>query len=517
MKRVHHLKIMAWFLCAVFCAKTLLAPTVAQAESPAGVVQTYSDDENLTLFVRGIPDDVTEVSLQIGSKGTMTLNVTPAMNKDVPMKTLILIDNSISIPESSRARIAELVNGLISDRADRELIELATYGESIEPLTEFTSDYATLKAALDGVQYVDRDTYLTDVLYDLLSELKDNDEPTLYRFIVISDGVDNKSIGITKEELKESIGKNSHLIYSIGSKTGKNDEALENMFAISRETGAKTFILEEQDDLLNVINELKEDRAIKVCENTFSGIDLDGSEQNCVLSFETAGGPVSVETSIKLPFDSVEEKEEAVEEEEEEDEYYEESIVDLLVEYWMYLAIALGVIVVLVVLLVVLIKKKKKDDAVEFSYRVDAAIQTPTPAAAPVVSPVALDTGKTEILSDAKEGETVMLMDVGNPPSGLRVRLTDISNRNKVFETSIESKVSIGRTAGAGGIAIDYDKSISGKHCELINQGGACYLKDLNSTNGTFVNGERIVGRTVELVSGVTLKLGRVEFLVEIL
>ena len=52
--------------------------------------------------------------------------------------------------------------------------------------------------------------------------------------------------------------------------------------------------------------------------------------------------------------------------------------------------------------------------------------------------------------------------------------------------------------------------TISSLHCELALTNDGVYVRDCDSTNGTFVNGERVV--EVWLDPGQTLKLGDVEF-----
>ena len=55
--------------------------------------------------------------------------------------------------------------------------------------------------------------------------------------------------------------------------------------------------------------------------------------------------------------------------------------------------------------------------------------------------------------------------------------------------------------------------TISGFHCELILTEGGVKLRDLDSTNGTFVNGKRV--REVTLATGQTVRLGDIELFVE--
>jgi predicted component of type VI protein secretion system len=55
---------------------------------------------------------------------------------------------------------------------------------------------------------------------------------------------------------------------------------------------------------------------------------------------------------------------------------------------------------------------------------------------------------------------------------------------------------------------------ISRKHCRLIKDGNALRAEDLGSSNGTYVNGNRV--QEAELQPGDTLKVGSVVFVVQI-
>ena len=66
-------------------------------------------------------------------------------------------------------------------------------------------------------------------------------------------------------------------------------------------------------------------------------------------------------------------------------------------------------------------------------------------------------------------------------------------------------QIVIGRDSN-NGVAIN-DAEISRKHARLTFQGGKYVLDDLGSTNGTFVNGQRLAGPVV-LKSGDVVSLG---------
>ncbi len=65
--------------------------------------------------------------------------------------------------------------------------------------------------------------------------------------------------------------------------------------------------------------------------------------------------------------------------------------------------------------------------------------------------------------------------------------------------------VTIGREAG-NGIVIN-DAEVSRKHTQFVFQGGKYIVTDLGSTNGTFVNGQRLTGQHI-LQPGEVISLG---------
>ena len=57
------------------------------------------------------------------------------------------------------------------------------------------------------------------------------------------------------------------------------------------------------------------------------------------------------------------------------------------------------------------------------------------------------------------------------------------------------------------------ESSVSSHHCEVLLRGSDVVIKDLNSTNGTFINGEQITESVLK--PGQTLRLGQIELKLE--
>lgn len=75
----------------------------------------------------------------------------------------------------------------------------------------------------------------------------------------------------------------------------------------------------------------------------------------------------------------------------------------------------------------------------------------------------------------------------------------------------IAEKTSVGRVEDNQ--VVLPEPSISSHHCELTPVGDEIFVKDLNSTNGTFINGDQIKEGTLK--PGQTLRLGVVELKIE--
>jgi ABC transport system ATP-binding/permease protein len=78
------------------------------------------------------------------------------------------------------------------------------------------------------------------------------------------------------------------------------------------------------------------------------------------------------------------------------------------------------------------------------------------------------------------------------------------------FRMPSSSVKTIGRSSGAEFIV---DAAlVSRLHCQLTASTDRLRVKDLDSTNGTFVNGKRV--QSAELHAGDTLSVGRVDLVV---
>ena len=120
------------------------------------------------------------------------------------------------------------------------------------------------------------------------------------------------------------------------------------------------------------------------------------------------------------------------------------------------------------------------------------------------------DTRPLNSFFDAGDAATRLLF---NEDEGFTVTMEDVNDPSRFFKAGVHDRLIIGRTASLCDMVLDYDDSVSGRHCEISIRDEHWYISDLNSSNGTMVNGQRIYKET-ELISGDMIKLGCLSLIV---
>lgn len=497
----------------------MVLSAVAVADGSAAIMETYTGDSQISVYLKGVKAGMENVSIQIATTEAESFSAEIVSELDKPMMTMVMIDNSVSISKKNREKIAQFLQNVISDKLDNEELCIATFSEDINILVDYTAAYSTLKQGIDNIAYQDQETYLTDVLYDLISaQYIHSDEDVYRRIIVVSDGVDNKSLGYTKDELYSLLKDVKVPIYTIGSVNKNNNDQLENMFSLSRMTSAEYFLLDDIEDVLTITESLNKDQDIVRMTITPAQAMMDGSKKTVKITFSDAS---VLTTEITMP-QQVQEKvpqEEPVEESAEPVEESVEPVVEMTyaednldtgINYFNLIFIAVVVIVVIVLVCVVLlILRKKKSQQVKFETLDDNIMRN-------LEQDTHNTSDKTEMIdsfhNNRDDGSTVMIW---NQNTTYQVVLTDVNSPAKSYRVPLSQSIIIGRKKEICDIALDYEKTVSGKHCEIFVKGGKFYVKDLQSSNGTYVNGSKVLTES-EIVSGNILKFGRLEMRFEV-
>lgn len=348
-------------------------------------------------------------------------------------------------------------------------------------------------------------------MYDLIStRYIENEEDIFHRIIVISDGVDNKTLGYTKDELYSLLKDVRIPVYTIGCQTGNNNEELENMFALSRMTGVDSFLLDETEELLSITDTLNQDRNITKLTIKPTQEMLDGSRKTIKITFQD-GDVLSTEILMPQQISSGQPEEAPVKAEEEttgeepEIQVKESKESDRTGLIIFIMAVLVAAVIVIVIMLA---RKKKKSQKTDFASIDDSILNE--------LSHPGAGEEKTEMINSYHQkqgdGETVMIW---NSNSTYRIVLTDIASPVRSFQVPLTETVVIGRKKEGCDIVLDYEKSVSGKHCEILVRDGRFFVKDLQSSNGTWLNDSKVLTES-EIFSGNILKLGRLEMRFEV-
>ncbi|MCI8967196.1 MAG: FHA domain-containing protein [Lachnospiraceae bacterium] len=488
---------------ALFSVFIILGTSIqASAAVKCSLLQLLADEDEIVAYIES-DDNVDSVNAQVSKYPCENVAIVPA--ETISIHSIILLDNSLSITETNREKIKNILKQYVQRMPENEVVSLAVFGEEIQFLAERSNDVNEMVQLVDAIEFQNQDTYLTDYLFQLLDKIEKDLEFT--RFVVISDGVDNKAIGITKEELTSKLREISRPIYTIGHIYKENIDELKNMFALSRATGGKELLIEDFEDIDTIEEEIHDFSKIYGVKMTIPSNVMDGEQRNVLFEIHTNDGNIELTGTVSMPFGLIEETESTIESETEtESESEPESIpmsepesipepepipepeentIDAKTIVGVVILVAAGV-----ALIVYQAKRKKeKNNSRTANKHKEKNI---------------------DIKEAEEENETTILA------GRYLLILRDMSDPERIFRYPMDGRVVVGRNVDMVQIAIDYNLTISGRHCEFYIKNNRFFVRDLDSANHTYLEGKMVKGE-MEIVSGNTVRLGEVEFGVEIM
>lgn len=488
------------------------------------ILQTVTYDGSIYIYIRGISEIQSGSVIQIGNIVCPSEQIAVASfdKMESYMRTLVLIDNSKSIAEKNHADIQEILNGIIANSKQNEQIRIGTFSEDVTYLCEYTNDHELLSEAVNDITYQNQDTYLGDVLYNVISELKEEDTYLCTRIVILSDGADDKSIGYTSDEVRSFIEKSGCFLYSVGIPGKNNSSELETMFSFSRAAKTDYFLLDGSISNEEVVNTLLQDQSGICLKITPDESFKDGSSKSILLKLDTAEGEIQLTTSSDMPFGTgivLQSETEQVEETKKIEETTEAALPVINVskdveektdkaEQWqanMWVFIALGVVVGLLLIVIGILVFGKKERVSRRQEPIKEELYVP------------MDTVLTE--------DTVLANGDNVAEDSARRLWENTSNRNYLIWKNIDNPnifhkvpivdvVRVGRVSPSD-IILD-DSKVSRKHCEIILRGDLMYIRDCGSTNKTYYEGVVVHGE-VPIVSGGIVKAGGYRYRVELI
>ncbi|HKV39739.1 MAG TPA: FHA domain-containing protein [Blastocatellia bacterium] len=411
---------------------------------------------------------------------------------------VFLVDVSRSLAPSVFAQLRLALDSWVRDLKERDRAAIIKFGEDIKLVQDFTADKGTLNADIESLGPSDNKTQLHGAIARALEMAKRDDPglPLRRVIVVMTDGKDEGS-GMAVEDVLDKIRQDRMPIYAIGYSNlpgSEKQQYLDVLHRFSRASGGgfreagTTPLSDIYEGMKRTINrvfvadmECASCRAEGQTERLQINLNLggkaftDGVDVALIPAANGAPSPSPASSPLRTAVAPP---------------------VTAPVSFWKRIpkwAYAAGaVLVILIAVLVVgLISRARKRRvlAVQQAERKESAQEFRQPA-----TPAPAATHQTP------------------PLEGFPVRLTTIggSHRGQVYDLSISRVAVIGRNPDCD-IAIPDDAELSGRHCQLAVSNGRVVIFDLQSTNGTVVNGVPVRDRH-RLENGDKVLVGETEF-----
>lgn len=478
---------------SVMCA---FMPKAAAFEQ-AGVLEYFHNEDKITAYISNIGGN--DISCRIAGVECKAEENGSVYSDSEMYRTLFLIDSSKSMSVYNN-KISEFILECIDKKQDNEYYSISVFGSGHEPtaVIDFENDRYALEKAVSNITYTFDSSYIFDNLDNAIDKLVNDDEKCYERIVLFTDGCENSAVGITVEDVISQIRSTPVSVYTVTLLDSKksNYEQLKTVARIARESNAADIRINSETDIKKSTVLINED-AKNIYEVTvYPEKSLaDGS----VRAVELVSDGTTIIADIRMPMVIAEAETSATESAateitaaaEDTEKTAEFDITGIIVP------IAIGAAVAaVIVMIIVLIKRRKKsveetEDDTSFLSDVD---------------------NDDTLLISSRGGDTEMFFD---EDEGKSIILRDKNDSVHSFETSLSDPIIIGRSAEVSSLVIDYDKSISKKHCKIYMRGSGVYIEDLGSANKTYVNGDLVTEPHIVRTSD-EIKIGRLKFSVTI-
>ncbi|MDE6590937.1 MAG: VWA domain-containing protein, partial [Oscillospiraceae bacterium] len=268
-------------VCAALAVLLLFSSVTAawaqEARSGARVMEWYVTGDSVLVYVQHSGEGQS-AEARVGTEGAGNAVIT-GTDGDVPVVTWLLVDNSLSIVKEDRAKLKQLLTDVVAGSASGERFNLCTFNTGLNVILQDSRDYVELKGKIEAIEHVDQDAFLVDALAEILDAESGRESQEFVRIVVISDGMDVNPEGLTKDELTQRLRDRNVPIYTLGCKRNGNEQALKEMYSLSRMTNAQSWSLTGLEDTLTIAQALNSAELPVCAQVTIPEVMRDGSSR----------------------------------------------------------------------------------------------------------------------------------------------------------------------------------------------------------------------------------------------
>lgn len=449
------------------------------------VIGHYSTEESLFFYVNGLSGEVKNAFCEVENSTGEFLSVTDT--EEDALHTLILWDAVTPYDEVKQDYLKEVVGELIANRRRNETFTIAQAGERLVYSLENSIEYAELMTVVRELENGEEAGTLLPLVYEAVRDLVKSERQGVTRIFVVTDGGKEAVDPAEKEKLSVLLERMAYPVYVLewsedaqeeteSEESGSLEEGVpEDVCLVLKEMGAECIAYTRDRIPLHVVAGCsKEYSAVKV-ETKIPEGERDGSKKKVTLTIETTNGVFRDECIMDVPSGVKAQTE-------------KQPCFLLKYKEWLLWGGAGATGFILIVLLLVLRRKRKIYRIAKEKYDRDAEAAT-----------VSRQHPCTE------EDATIMH----------KIKLTNRGDEIITYQSGFKGAVIIGRNPNNCTLLINGDNSLSGRHCGIYVRRGHFYIRDLNSSNGTKVNGI-LLADEIEIRTGDIVKLGRAEYLIRL-
>ena len=497
----------ACFLFFLFLLSAGCSPAAAAVPATLRVRQAFLEYPSLTVYAdlwdeagkMADPGPAGKITATVGNQPVQVGAWFPFSSQEEGITSVFLVDISGSIKAKRFDELKKTIAAMIEKMKPLDRAALISFGEKVTVEQDFTSEKKSLLYSLQNLQAKDKRTQLNQgLLRGLeLARMKREDLPRRRIIILCSDGIDDMPGGATTDEVREALTLDPIPVYSIffdadSMSKASRDAAFKAIGEFSRRSGGQVFDAKSSafsDVFSSISASLNESLVLKI---DLGEMKPDGTAKRIEIAYTDGEKSLYDGISVRLTPKGGQDAESAPKEPLSADVAVTGSEpAENWLQQWKY-PLAAGAAVFLGGLLFLIIQKKKKQALVkdhEVKPQEKATVQMP------------------------RVSQTVSVPAV--PSMKIELIVTGTTAPGDKFTANVSDRLVLGRNTGQAVLTIPGDGTISGRHCELIYSRGKLFVADLQSTNGTMVNGVPVRGE-FPLNDGDRLMLGKTEMRVRI-